>query len=115
MNTTQKGNRAEKAVADYLKKQGHRIIVLNWKVPSAEIDIVSIKGKTVYFTEVKYRTNTSQGDGFDYITDAKLHHMERAAELWVQTEKWRHGYELLAASVIANELNTFEISIVDIN
>jgi putative endonuclease len=98
MQTTQIGNRGEQLVADALKRGGYEIVERNWKVRAAEIDIVARKQGVIYFVEVKFRSSTRQGDGLDYITDQKLHHMRRAAELWVLWHDWRGEYVLLAAA-----------------
>lgn len=103
MNTVSAGRSAEQAVAARLASQGYKVLELNWKTKFAEIDIVAQKAKTMYFVEVKYRRNTYAGDGFDYITHEKLHHMQRAAEAWVKSYGWQGEYALLAASVLGNE------------
>jgi putative endonuclease len=91
------GHDAEKVAADYLKKQGYKILELNWRRPRAEIDIVAQKKhEPVTFVEVKYRENTNQGGGLDYITPKKLDQMQFAAELWV-SENWHTGEYVLAA------------------
>lgn len=106
MSTTNIGQGAEAAVAEYLAEEGYEIIDRNWKTPFSEIDIVVKRDKTVYFVEVKYRGSLVSGDGFDYITTKKLHHMTRAAEAWVLEHNWTGPYELIAAAVsgLGNEI-----------
>jgi putative endonuclease len=100
MNSVSSGQRAEMAVAEYLTHDGYSIRQLNWKTSYAEIDIVAQKGNTIFFVEVKFRSSESAGDGFDYITSKKLHHMQRAAEAWVVSQNWQGDYDLLAAAVL---------------
>lgn len=76
------GDKAEGVVADFLKTKGHVIIERNWRTKFCEIDIVSQKDNTVYFTEVKYRKNAQQGGGFAAITKTKLRQMKFAAEFF---------------------------------
>lgn len=99
MTTTQIGRDAENIVAEYLKKQGYVIVSQNWRTRWCEIDIITTKKKTVYFTEVKYRKSDTWGDGLDAITSKKLQQIQFAAELWVQENKWHGDYILLVASV----------------
>lgn len=80
LSTKQIGDRAEKVVAEYLQKKGHKILERNWKTKFCEIDIVSQKDETIYFTEVKYRKNANQGGGIAAITPKKLRQMKFAAE-----------------------------------
>lgn len=97
--TTAIGNDAETAVADYLVHYGHEIIERNWKTKYCEIDIVSQKGATLYFTEVKYRKSAQQGGGLAAVTTKKQQQMAFAAKLYVATHKSRHELLLAAASV----------------
>lgn len=102
MRSVQTGNLAENAVAAELRKRGYKIVEQNWKTKFAEIDIVAEKDKVLYFVEVKYRKTMQAGDGFDYITPQKLHHMQRAADAWASTNHWHGEYLLLAASAIGD-------------
>lgn len=76
------GDLAENAAATYLVGKGHTIVERNWKTKYCEIDIVSRKDATVYFTEVKYRAQPNQGGGLAAITPKKLQQMRRAAEFY---------------------------------
>lgn len=78
--TTQIGGRAEDVVAEYLKRHDHTILERNWKTKFCEIDIVSSKYNTIYFTEVKYRKSNTAGGGMAAITPAKVRQMTFAAE-----------------------------------
>lgn len=99
MSTTKTGREAEGLVAEYLKKQGHKIVTLNWRTRWCEIDIVSRYGDCVYFTEVKYRSSPEWGSGLDYITPKKLRQMRFAAEFWLSDNKWQQDSVLQAAEV----------------
>lgn len=82
-STKSKGDRAEKAVSEYLKQQGHTILDRNWKNRFCEIDIISLYDDTLYFTEVKYRASADQGGGLSAITAKKLRQMAFASDLYV--------------------------------
>ena len=74
------GDRAESVVADRLESDGHEIIARNWRTKWCEIDVVSKKGDTIYFTEVKYRKNANHGGGIVAVTPKKLRQMKFAAD-----------------------------------
>jgi len=88
-----KRTQAESVAPRHLELLGYSIVEQNWKVRSAEIDIVASKNNTkqwfrkaeveLYFFEVKYRKSLSQGDGFDYITYTKLKQMRYAADVYM--------------------------------
>ncbi len=95
--TNYMGAPAETEAANHLVRQGHDIVERNWKTKYCEIDIVSVKGDTVYFTEVKYRKTPWQGDGLAAITPKKLNQMRFAARLYVQVQQLRDTDMQLAA------------------
>ena len=101
MTTRQIGDKGEQAVADWLAADGHEIIARNWRTRYCEIDIVSMKGEVLYFTDVKYRKNDDFGDGLAAITAKKQRQMRFAAELFLAGKPECSGMvaKLLAASV----------------
>lgn len=104
------GREAEKAVANFLRKNGYKILDTNWKTSWCEIDIVAQKDQTIHFVEVKYRRSESQGSGFEYVHSKKLKQMERAANSWVLIKNWPGEYVLSAAEVtgLENDVNFIE-------
>lgn len=99
MTTVETGHRAETAATDFLETKGCTIVERNWRTRQCEIDIVAERDQTLYFVEVKYRANSRQGSGLDYITPKKLQHMRFAAESWVHMRGWRGQYQLCAIEV----------------
>lgn len=81
------GDASENIAAEELVRRGHEISARNWKTKYCEIDIVSKKGETLYFTEVKHRKNARSGDGLAAITPKKLNQMKFAAKFYAQYEK----------------------------
>lgn len=79
------GDISETIAAEELVRRGHTIIERNWKTKYCEIDIVSQKGDTIYFTEVKHRKNDKGGDGLAAITSKKLNQMKFAARLYAHS------------------------------
>lgn len=90
------GDRAEDEAANYLVRHSHEILERNWKTKYCEIDIVSLKSGTLYFTEVKYRKTPNQGGGIAAITKKKLNQMKFAANFFVQVQKITEPDLLLA-------------------
>lgn len=98
------GNESETVAANYLISLGHEIIERNWRTKWCEIDIVSKKADTVYFTEVKHRRNDKGGDGFAAITKKKQHQMAFAARLFAHRHQLEGVCDLrLAALATAGE------------
>ena len=99
MSSTRIGRDAEELVAKTLENDGHKIIALNWRRRSCEVDIITTKNQAAYLVEVKYRSSEFSGSGLEYITPAKLKQMRYAAELWIMEADWSGDVLLLAASV----------------
>lgn len=90
-------------------QQGFELVDKNWKTKVCEIDLVLQKDNIIYFTEVKYRKSLVQGDGFEYITDQKLHRMNFAAEIWKRQYDWGGDYRLMAAAVSGEDCQDIQI------
>ncbi len=97
------GDSAEDEATDYLTRQSHQILTRNWKTKYCEIDIISLKNSTLYFTEVKYRRNPNQGGGIAAITPKKLQQMKFAAELFVSQKELSRYEQKLAVAVLSGK------------
>jgi ribonuclease HII len=104
MQTTSIGKQAEKRVAAFLVNEGYQILAQNWRTKLCEIDIVARKNGTVFFVEVKYRSQQNQGDGFKYITSKKLKQMQFAAEIWNQQNHWEGDWQLVAVAATDSKI-----------
>jgi putative endonuclease len=69
----------EDLAADFLKKQGYKVIERNFRKGYGEIDIIALKDKTLIFAEVKTRTSEIFGSPFEAITRFKLKTLEKTA------------------------------------
>lgn len=99
MSATDTGREAEAVAADYLRRQGFKIVERNFRRPDCEIDIVARKGKCIYFVEVKYRARAGQGTGLEYVTGKKQRQMAHAAAVWVGEHGWEGDVTLSAIEV----------------
>lgn len=87
LSTKSIGDQAETTATSYLESLGHIILDRNWRTKFCEIDIVSQKGDTIYFVEVKHRKNDKAGDGLAMITKKKLSQMQFAAKLYASNDR----------------------------
>ena len=95
--STEVGRRSEQTAADFLRRRGYRALTQNWRTRRCEIDLIVSKRNVVYFVEVKYRSNSTQGAGLEYITSKKLAQMRFAAEFWLASHRDRSNDYCLAA------------------
>lgn len=58
MNQRETGATYEQAAAEYLERQGYRILTKNFRSRYGEIDLIAVENGILVFAEVKYRTTT---------------------------------------------------------
>lgn len=61
MNNHQKGQCYEEKTAQYLTSNHCKILEMNYRKKTGEIDIIARSKEMILFVEVKYRSNTSFG------------------------------------------------------
>lgn len=74
-NNRKTGANYEELAAGYLTNQGIKILALNFRAKTGEIDIIAMDNTTLVFCEVKYRSNTKFGypeEAVDYRKQAKI-------------------------------------------
>ena len=82
------GKKGEKLVAEYLKKQGYKILEKNYRTPFGEADIIAEDGEEIAFIEVKTRTSDSYGQPSEAVGKDKQARYKRIAQCyWLQTGK----------------------------
>ena len=76
----QLGDQGEQTVVDFLVTARHEIVARNYKTKLFEVDIISRRGRVLYFTEVKYRGGSDFGAGLDFIDQKKQQKMRLAVD-----------------------------------
>lgn len=101
-NNSALGHRAETAVAEMLKQRGHTILLQNFKTRLCEIDLISLQGDEIIFTEVKYHQNLEHGTPLEQINARKKAQLRHAAEIFLnfRPEYTKYQPRLAAASVV---------------
>ena len=74
----------EQATADFLVRNGYKILARNYTVRGGEIDIIAIKDGVLHFIEVKTRNGDQYGYPSESVTAAKQLRIKRAAEQYLQ-------------------------------
>lgn len=81
------GDRGENVAARYLRNQGYKIIVRNFRCELGEIDIIARDGKTLVFTEVKTRAYDDPTPE-EQVNAFKQQQITKAAKLYLS----RYGF-----------------------
>lgn len=85
-----KGADAEARAARYLQGLGRELVAQNYRIRGGEIDLVTLDGPVLVFTEVRQRSSTRYGGAAASVTPQKLALMHRAAQSYLLRE---HGRE----------------------
>lgn len=109
MKPTSIGKKAEEAAAVYLSSKGYRVVERNFRTKHCEIDIIASRDDIFYFVEVKYRSQSAQGEGFDYITPSKLRQMEFACRIWSIHHDWDGDSRLAAVAVSGDNFDDIKM------
>ena len=82
------GNAGEDCAANFLEAHGYKIIARNFRVRSAEIDIVAETGGVIVFVEVKTRKSTRHGLPAEAVNLRKQQKIIEAASVFLQDETY---------------------------
>lgn len=114
--TTKKiGDAAENLVASELESQGHLLLARNWRTKFCEIDIVTVRDKMLYFTEVKYRKSSEYGDGLEAITAKKQKQIKFAAEIFLTKYKQYKDFNVTLLAADASDVPVVINNVVEIH
>lgn len=79
MNKRKIGGQYEEQAAEFLARQGYRIVEKNYRSRAGEIDLVGWDGAYLVFVEVKYRRDDGKGRALEAVGPRKQHRISRAA------------------------------------
>lgn len=76
------GQRGENVAAKYLRTQGYKILIRNFRCAVGEIDIIARDGKTIVFCEVKTRQEDAPTPE-EQVNNPKQHQITKAAKFYL--------------------------------
>jgi putative endonuclease len=77
------GKLGEDLAADFLEKNGYKILNRNWTFQKAEIDIIAQKAETLAIVEVKTRSSTDFGLPQDFVKPKQIQSLVKAVNQYV--------------------------------
>jgi putative endonuclease len=81
------GYLGERAAEKFLRRRGYKIVARGSRLPSGELDLVAVDGRTVVFVEVKTRSSRQFGHPEEAVDENKRRRVTRAALAYLK----RHG------------------------
>jgi putative endonuclease len=85
------GARAETLAADFLARQGVRVIARNVRFKGGEIDLIGDHQGTLVFVEVRLRKHADFGGAAASITASKQRRVVLASKVWLQGDGRRYA------------------------
>ncbi len=82
------GKLGEDCAAKFLETEGYKIIARNFRIRSAEIDIIAQKDDVIVFVEVKARSDIRHGLPSEAVTFRKQKKIIEAAGVFLQDENF---------------------------
>ena len=84
ISTLQKGQHFEQLAEELLKKNGLIYITKNFRSKYGEIDRIMTHKDTLVFIEIRYRSCTHFGHGFETVTQSKQQRLIKTAAFYLQ-------------------------------
>ena len=89
-----------------LSLKGHKIIHRRYRFFCGEIDLISLKGNAVVFTEVKYRKTKQQA--VEAIEPRQVERIKRAASYFLATGDFDDSHDVRFDAFLIYEYGSFE-------
>lgn len=82
------GEFGEDCAAKFLEDKGYKIVARNFRIRSAEIDIIAQIDDVIIFVEVKARSSIRHGLPVEAVTIRKQKKIIKAADVFLQDERF---------------------------
>jgi len=107
------GAQGEKIAADFLKKNGYKIIDKNFRCPFGEIDLVATEKREIVFIEVKTRKSTKLGYPEQAVGIRKQRKLSQLAQWYLLKRKiadTQARFDVVAITILSsgNEIKLFK-------
>lgn len=81
------GDEGETLAALFLEKAGYKILERNYRCLYGEIDIIALKKKEVVFAEIKRRSGSAFGAGYEAVDRKKQEKIIKTAQIYINEKK----------------------------
>lgn len=85
MNKRQTGSEQERLACIFLEKRGVKLLELNYRNRTGEIDIIGKDGDYYVFFEVKYRKDANKGMPYEAVNFSKQKNICKVADFYRMT------------------------------
>ena len=101
MTTSLLGKWGEALAAETYRKNGYKIVAVNYRTRFGEIDIIAENKNFIVFIEVKLRKNSNFGEASEFVTYSKQKKLRTTAEIWLSENETKKQPRFDVAEVYA--------------
>lgn len=106
MGKRELGQYGEKLAAEFLERQGFKIVERNFNTRWGEIDVIARRGRSLHFVEVKTRSGTAHGEPEEAINYFKQQRLLGAAKMYLLARDVDlPNYQIDSVSIIIGDEN----------
>lgn len=88
MNKKELGKWGEEEAKRFLIKKGYKEVTTNWRNRFGEIDLIMNDNSTIVFVEVRTKSNSTYGYGYESINIRKQQQLVKMANIFLEYKKW---------------------------
>ena len=82
-----RGRAGEEAALGVYLRRGFSVVARNWSCPLGELDLVVARDGLLVFCEVKARTGSAFGGGYEAVTWSKRRKIRQLAQVFLEAER----------------------------
>lgn len=97
------GRKGENLAAEYLVRQGYRVVEKNYRFKKSEIDLICQKDGLLIFVEVKTRSSRIFGQPESFVSDTQKAAIIRAAGQYMLEVDWSDDLRFDIVAIISNQ------------
>jgi putative endonuclease len=101
------GTLGEKTAEDFLKREGYKIVLRNFKTKYSEIDLIVKKDNFLVFVEVRTRIGDNFGLPEETINKEKKQRLKRGAVAFISFNSWKGPFRIDAICIVLD--NTHKV------
>ena len=95
----QLGQKGEDLAAQYLRAQGYKIVMANFRIREGEVDLVVQKNGVLVFVEVKSRHSECFGGPLEAVNKIKLQKLIKVALTYDREYNWNGPFRIDAIGI----------------
>ena len=107
------GKAGERAAADLLRARGYQVVGAGFRARRGELDLVCVRGRSLYVVEVKTRTSDAFGAPIEAVGSRKRHALMSAATEYRALTEWRGPIRYAVVALTMKADGAFDAELIE--